>query len=96
MSTVRRIVKSKGDEDKKKDTTKTQNNRRVGRPQKLDNFDLDIIDRAMRGLFAKRQVVTIRRLKAHLRTSFELDLSYTTLWRAVKKKGEYSSIHFKK
>ena len=42
----------------------------------------------MRSMFAKRQVVTIRRLKAHLRTSFGLDLKTTTLWRAVKAKGE--------
>ena len=89
VSTIRKIQKisNEGEEIKIK-STKTKNNISVGRPKKVDDFDLDIIDRAMRSMFAKRQVVTLRRLKANLRTSFGLDLKTTTLWRAVKAKGE--------
>ena len=51
VSTVRKVRKLiKEDEERKKESTKTQNNRSVGRPKKLDNFDLDIIDRAMRNM----------------------------------------------
>ena len=48
VPTVRKVRKlNNEDEERKKESTKTQNNRSVGRPKKLDNFDLDIIDRAM-------------------------------------------------
>ena len=51
VPTLRKVRKLKNeDEDRKKESTKTQNNRSVGRPKKLDNFDLDIIDRAMRNM----------------------------------------------
>ena len=44
-----------------------------------NNLDLDIIDRAMRSMFAKRQVVTLRRLKAQVLHLMVMDKSFEML-----------------
>ena len=42
------------------------------RTKKLDNFDLDIIERGVKSMFAQRKVVNLKRLRAHLLTNFGL------------------------
>ena len=58
--------------------------------KKLDNFDLDVIERAIKAMFAQRICITLNKLKANLRDNFDIAVSKSTLWRAVRSKGTYT------
>ena len=59
------------------------------RKKKLDNFDLDVIERAIKAMFKNRICITLNKLKANLRDNFDITVSTATLWKAVRSKGMY-------
>ncbi len=54
---------------------------------KLDNFDLDLVIRAVKEMLENQQVVTLRKLKRELETEKQITVSKITLCRILKSKG---------
>ena len=63
------------------------NKKKTGPTPLLDDFDTSIVVRKVQQMFASKQVVTLRKLKATIQEEAGLQASKTTLWRCLKAKG---------
>lgn len=55
--------------------------------KKLDDFDRQVIKRAIENMFQNNTLMTLRKLKIVLRESHDIHVSKTGLWREVRKMG---------
>ena len=69
-----------------RDPKNVKSRSKVGRKEKTDDFDKDIIKREVIKMFKTQDMVTIRKLKVRLEER-GLHLSKSTIWKVVRSKG---------